>query len=111
MYVNELTCDYGDEGRQAVRELLRRAEALGAYDEPVELAFRHKHETDQSFYDLTVRLLQPDARRASLIERLYAEVPDADVLLIGTEKDRVCDADRSRRNMMQRIDSLQSCTR
>ena len=26
MYVNELTCDYGDEGRQAVRELLRRAE-------------------------------------------------------------------------------------
>src|SRR5438105_3156367 len=25
MYVNELTCDYGDEGRQAVRELLRRA--------------------------------------------------------------------------------------
>ena len=50
-------------------------------------------------------------RRASLIERLYAEVPDADVLLIGTEKDRVCDADRSRRNMMQRIDSLPSCTR
>ena len=29
MYVNELTCDYGDEGRQAVRELLERAEALG----------------------------------------------------------------------------------
>ena len=27
MYVNELTQDYGDEGRQAVRELLRRAEA------------------------------------------------------------------------------------
>ena len=25
MYVNELTCDYGDEGRQAVNELLRRA--------------------------------------------------------------------------------------
>jgi 1,4-dihydroxy-6-naphthoate synthase len=25
MYVNELTCDYGDEGRQAVRELLQRA--------------------------------------------------------------------------------------
>ena len=25
MYVNELTCDYGDEGRQAVRELLARA--------------------------------------------------------------------------------------
>src|SRR6266567_5946937 len=30
MYVNELTCDYGDEGRQAVTELLRRAEAAGA---------------------------------------------------------------------------------
>ena len=29
MYVNELTCDYGDEGRQAVEELLRRAEAIG----------------------------------------------------------------------------------
>ena len=25
MYVNELTADYGDEGRRAVRELLRRA--------------------------------------------------------------------------------------
>jgi 1,4-dihydroxy-6-naphthoate synthase len=25
MYVNELTLDYGDEGRQAVRELLARA--------------------------------------------------------------------------------------
>jgi 1,4-dihydroxy-6-naphthoate synthase len=25
MYVNDLTCDYGDEGRQAVAELLRRA--------------------------------------------------------------------------------------
>jgi len=38
----------------------------GAYDEPAELAFRHKHETDQSFYDLAVRLLQPDARRAGM---------------------------------------------
>jgi 1,4-dihydroxy-6-naphthoate synthase len=27
MYVNELTCDYGDTGRRAVRELLRRAGA------------------------------------------------------------------------------------
>ena len=27
MYVNELTCDYGDEGREAVAEFLRRAEA------------------------------------------------------------------------------------
>ena len=39
MYVNELTCDYGDEGRQAVRELLKRAEALGTYDSPVRVEF------------------------------------------------------------------------
>ena len=39
MYVNELTCDYGDEGRQAVRELLARAEALGAYEQPVRVEF------------------------------------------------------------------------
>ena len=35
MYVNELTQDYGDEGRTAVAELLRRGEALGAFPEPV----------------------------------------------------------------------------
>ena len=39
MYVNELTQDYGDEGRQAVKELLRRAEALGAFPEPVRVEF------------------------------------------------------------------------
>jgi 1,4-dihydroxy-6-naphthoate synthase len=39
MYVNELTCDYGDEGRQAVEELLRRAEATGAYPQPVRVDF------------------------------------------------------------------------
>jgi 1,4-dihydroxy-6-naphthoate synthase len=39
MYVNELTCDYGDEGRQAVQELLRRAEAIGAYEQPVKVEF------------------------------------------------------------------------
>jgi 1,4-dihydroxy-6-naphthoate synthase len=39
MYVNELTCDYGDEGRDAVRELLSRAEAAGAYDAPVRVEF------------------------------------------------------------------------
>jgi len=33
MYVNELTCDYGDEGRNAVKELLRRAVELGVYEE------------------------------------------------------------------------------
>ena len=39
MYVNELTCDYGDEGLEAVRELLSRAEAAGAYDAPVRVEF------------------------------------------------------------------------
>ena len=39
MYVNELTCDYGDEGRKAVQELLSRAEAAGAYDAPVRVEF------------------------------------------------------------------------
>jgi 1,4-dihydroxy-6-naphthoate synthase len=39
MYVNELTCDYGDEGRQAVEELLRRAEETGTYEQPVRVEF------------------------------------------------------------------------
>jgi 1,4-dihydroxy-6-naphthoate synthase len=39
MYVNDLTCDYGEEGRQAVRELLKRAEALGTYEQPVRVEF------------------------------------------------------------------------
>jgi 1,4-dihydroxy-6-naphthoate synthase len=39
MYVNELTCDYGDEGRKAVAELLGRAEATGAYEQPVRVEF------------------------------------------------------------------------
>jgi 1,4-dihydroxy-6-naphthoate synthase len=39
MYVNELTCDYGDEGRQAVAELLRRAEESGVYERPVRIEF------------------------------------------------------------------------
>jgi 1,4-dihydroxy-6-naphthoate synthase len=39
MYVNDLTCDYGDEGRQAVEELLRRAEATGVYERPVRVDF------------------------------------------------------------------------
>jgi 1,4-dihydroxy-6-naphthoate synthase len=33
------TADYGEEGRQAVRELLARAEAAGAYDHPVRVEF------------------------------------------------------------------------
>ena len=39
MYVNELTEDYGEEGREAVQELMSRAEALGVYSEPVRLEF------------------------------------------------------------------------
>jgi 1,4-dihydroxy-6-naphthoate synthase len=39
MYVNELTRDYGDEGRHAVRELLARAEGVGAYPAPVRVEF------------------------------------------------------------------------
>jgi 1,4-dihydroxy-6-naphthoate synthase len=39
MYVNELTQDYGDEGREAVCELLRRAEAIGVYEQPVRVEF------------------------------------------------------------------------
>jgi len=39
MYVNELTCDLGDEGREAIRELLRRGEELGAFPQPVRLEF------------------------------------------------------------------------
>ncbi|MDX6398916.1 MAG: 1,4-dihydroxy-6-naphthoate synthase, partial [Gaiellaceae bacterium] len=39
MYVNELTCDYGDEGRRAVEELLRRGDEIGAFPEPVRLDY------------------------------------------------------------------------
>jgi 1,4-dihydroxy-6-naphthoate synthase len=39
MYVNELTQDYGDEGRKAVTELLRRGEVLGAFPAPVQIDF------------------------------------------------------------------------
>ena len=39
MYVNRLTEDYGDEGREAVAELLRRGEQIGAFEEPVRVDF------------------------------------------------------------------------
>jgi 1,4-dihydroxy-6-naphthoate synthase len=39
MYVNELTQDYGEEGREAVRELMRRGEAIGAFESPVHVDF------------------------------------------------------------------------
>lgn len=39
MYVNELTRDYGEEGRAAVRELLRRGDAIGAFPRAVAVDF------------------------------------------------------------------------
>ena len=39
MYVNELTQDYGQEGRKAVSELLRRGESIGAFPGPVRVDF------------------------------------------------------------------------
>jgi 1,4-dihydroxy-6-naphthoate synthase len=39
MYVNELTQDYGDEGRKAVSEFLRRGEQIGAWPTPVRVDF------------------------------------------------------------------------
>ena len=39
MYVNELTQDYGEEGREAVRELMRRGEEIGAFEQPVHVDF------------------------------------------------------------------------
>jgi 1,4-dihydroxy-6-naphthoate synthase len=38
-HVDELTCDYGDEGPQAVEELLRRGGELGAFPQPVRVDF------------------------------------------------------------------------
>ena len=37
MYVNDLTQDYGDEGRSAVAELLRRGDSIGAFPGPVKV--------------------------------------------------------------------------
>lgn len=39
MYVNELTLDYGDRGRAAIREFLARGHAMGMLPAPVELEF------------------------------------------------------------------------
>ena len=39
MYVNERTRDYGDDGRRAVAELLRRGERIGAFEGPARVEF------------------------------------------------------------------------
>jgi 1,4-dihydroxy-6-naphthoate synthase len=39
MYVNDLTRDYGEDGRLAVTELLRRGEEAGAFSAPVQVDF------------------------------------------------------------------------
>jgi 1,4-dihydroxy-6-naphthoate synthase len=39
MYVNDLTTDYGEQGRRAVEELMRRGEGIGAFPEPVRLDY------------------------------------------------------------------------
>jgi 1,4-dihydroxy-6-naphthoate synthase len=39
MYVNELTEDFGNEGREAVAELLRRGGEIGAFEGPVQAEF------------------------------------------------------------------------
>jgi 5,8-dihydroxy-2-naphthoate synthase len=39
MYVNDLTRDYGEDGRLAVTELLRRGQAAGAFSAPVQVEF------------------------------------------------------------------------
>jgi len=39
MYVNDLTRDYGEDGRDAVAELLKRGEAAGAFTAPVQVDF------------------------------------------------------------------------
>ena len=69
MYVNELTCDYGDEGRQAVRELLRRAEASG-----VERARSRRVRLARESRGHPFR--RPDADRAATAARSPAMRPD-----------------------------------
>ena len=39
MYVNDVTLDYGDRGRAAIREFRGRAHAAGLIPAPVELEF------------------------------------------------------------------------
>ena len=39
MYVNDYTCDFGEEGRAAVRELLRRGREVGLFDGPADIDF------------------------------------------------------------------------
>ncbi len=51
----------------------------GAYAEPAELAFPDKKDVDQAFFDLTVRMLAPDAQEAGL----RAGLATHDASLIG----------------------------
>jgi 1,4-dihydroxy-6-naphthoate synthase len=39
MYVNEHSFDFGAEGREAIAELLRRAQLVGAFEQPVKIEF------------------------------------------------------------------------
>jgi 1,4-dihydroxy-6-naphthoate synthase len=39
MYVNDYTIDYGETGREAIRQFLGRAHDLGFIPEPVKLEF------------------------------------------------------------------------
>ncbi len=39
MYVNDLTLDYGERGRKAVREFLARGVDCGVIEKPVEVRF------------------------------------------------------------------------
>gem|GEM_PF-5677468 len=39
MYVNERSFDFGDKGRRAIAELLRRAQAIGTFDRPLKIDF------------------------------------------------------------------------
>ena len=39
MYVNDWTLDYGDRGREAVRQFLKRGAEAGVIDKPVEVEF------------------------------------------------------------------------
>ena len=65
MYVNELTCDYGDEGRKAVAELLGRGDAIGAFPEPVRLDYVFLDAAGDARELRALRCAVPHVRRLS----------------------------------------------